>query len=222
MSAIRRSPRLTKGAIIGVDVYNPVASSVVFQYNPTTLTRRIRPRSSFGQSATFEGQRLAGPPEETIVTELFLDATDGLEDEHPVAVATGIAPQIAALEMLVHPKAIQVAMQYAKHQAGLIEFGTPTTSVFTLFAWGVQRIVPVRVEGMTITEEAFDPQLHPIRARVALNLRVLTFADFSTSQAGFWVSMAHSVLKEAEATVGSALNTVNLGSVLPYALPVDI
>jgi hypothetical protein len=40
------SPRLTKGAIVGVDKMNPLASIIVFQYNPDTLTRRLEARRS--------------------------------------------------------------------------------------------------------------------------------------------------------------------------------
>jgi hypothetical protein len=38
MSSFPGSPRLVKGAIVGVDPFNPLASVVVFQYNPT-MTR---------------------------------------------------------------------------------------------------------------------------------------------------------------------------------------
>ena len=44
----------------------------------------------------------------------------------------------------------------------------------TLFVWSAQRIVPVRITEFSITEEAFDPALNPIRAKVSLGMRVLT------------------------------------------------
>jgi hypothetical protein len=34
MSSFPGSPRLIKGAIVGIDPFNPLASVVVFQYNP--------------------------------------------------------------------------------------------------------------------------------------------------------------------------------------------
>ena len=40
MSNFPGSPRLIKGALIGVDIFNTLASVVVFQYNPDTMTRR--------------------------------------------------------------------------------------------------------------------------------------------------------------------------------------
>ena len=37
--------------------------------------------------------------------------------------------------------------------------------------------MPVRVTRLSITEEAFDPNLNPIRAKVSLSLRVLSVDD---------------------------------------------
>ena len=44
MSTFPNSPRLIKGALVGVDLFNPLASVVVFQYNPDTMTRRLEAR----------------------------------------------------------------------------------------------------------------------------------------------------------------------------------
>jgi len=41
MSAFLASPRLLKGAMIGIDPFNPLASATVFQYNPQKLTRSL-------------------------------------------------------------------------------------------------------------------------------------------------------------------------------------
>ena len=40
MTTFPGSPRLLKGALVGLDPLNPLASVVVFQYNPDTMTRR--------------------------------------------------------------------------------------------------------------------------------------------------------------------------------------
>ena len=37
------SPRLLKGAIVGIDPANPLASVIVFQYNPDTLSGGLEP-----------------------------------------------------------------------------------------------------------------------------------------------------------------------------------
>ena len=38
-------------------------------------------------------------------------------------------------------------------------------------------MAPVRVTEFSVTEEAFDPDLNPIRAKVSIGLRVLTVDD---------------------------------------------
>ncbi len=38
MTAFPGSPRLIKGAIVGLDPKSPLASIIVFQYNPDTMT----------------------------------------------------------------------------------------------------------------------------------------------------------------------------------------
>ena len=44
----------------------------------------------------------------------------------------------------------------------------------TLFVWSKSRIVPVKITEFSVTEEMFDSNLNPIRARISLGLRVLT------------------------------------------------
>jgi hypothetical protein len=39
MTTFPGSPRLIKGTIDGIDPFNPLASVIVFQYNPDTLGR---------------------------------------------------------------------------------------------------------------------------------------------------------------------------------------
>ena len=50
MSSFPNSPRLVKGAIVGVDLFNPLASVIIFQYNPETLTRTLPAQSSGGDA----------------------------------------------------------------------------------------------------------------------------------------------------------------------------
>ena len=53
----------------------------------------------------------------------------------------------------------------------------PMESALTVFVWSKTRITPVRITDLEITEEAFDPQLNPIRAKVSLGMRVLNVND---------------------------------------------
>lgn len=43
------SPRLLKGAIVGIDPAKPLAAVIVFQYNPDTMTHRLEARAMGGE-----------------------------------------------------------------------------------------------------------------------------------------------------------------------------
>ena len=123
MTTFPGSPRLTKGAIVGMDPLNPLASVIVFQYNPKSLTRRLDAQSGGEGSARSEVLRLNGPPAETItIGELEIDAADQLEQAQAAAVGMGIAPQLAALEMLLYPKSALVIANTVLLAAGIRTF----------------------------------------------------------------------------------------------------
>jgi len=206
MTTFPGSPKLTKGAIVGIDPLNPVASVIVFQYNPHSVTRRLNARTSGEDGARSDVLRLSGPPAETItIGELEIDATDQLEHGQATAVGMGIAPQLAALEMLLYPKTALVIANTILMAAGTIEV-VPPEAPFTLFIWGAKRVLPVRLTEFSITEEAHDPGLNPIRATVDLSLRVLTYADFPLTHPGYSLFLAHQVVKETMAVIGSVGN----------------
>ena len=60
-----------------------------------------------------------------------------------------------------------------------------------LFVWSKSRVVPVRVTEFSVTEEAFDPSLNPIRAKVSLGLRVLTTDDLGFTHKGGTIFMSY-------------------------------
>jgi len=198
------SPKLLKGALVGFDLMNPVASVIIFQYNPKNLNRTLQARTA-GEGNKREVQRLTGAPTESISLDAELDAADQLETGDPVAASMGIHPQLAAMEMLIYPKMIDVIVQTALLAAGTIEVVT-SEAPFTLFVWGPARVLPVRVKSFSVTEEEFDPQLNPIRAKVSLGLDVLSYGDFSVFHPGYYTFMAHHALKEVMAMVGSVGN----------------
>lgn len=216
MSGFTRQPRLVKGAIVGFDLFNPLASVTVFQYNPSEMSRSLAVQGSADGGARSEVLRLTGPPAETIDVKVRIDAADQLEQGDPVATTQGIHPKLAALEMLVYPKSLQVALNLAMMAAGVQEI-VPSEAPFTLFVWGPKRVVPVRVTTFTIHEQQFDPELNPIRADVTLGLRVLSYNDFPPSHPGFAVFLSHQVVKEALAVVGSVGSLGSLGTTLPTA-----
>jgi len=206
MTTFPGSPRLQKGAIVGMDPFNPLASVIVFQYNPHTLTRTLTAQTAGGQGgvegARGEALRLKGPPKETIKLNVEIDATDQLERAQSPATSMGLYPALASLEMLLYPKsALMIANEVLAH-AGIIEV-VPPEAPLTLFIWGAQRTVPVRITGFTITEEAFDPNLNPIRAKVDLDMKVLTYQDLGLATVGGGLYMVHQIAKEVMATIGS-------------------
>jgi hypothetical protein len=205
MSDFPRSPRLQKGAIVGFDIANPLASVIIFQYNPDTLTRTLTPQMANANADRTEALRLKGPPEESIRLEVEISATDQLEKGDPLATTLGIHPTLASLEMLLYPKSLTVIGNEVLAKLGVIEV-VPMEAPLTFFIWGVKRILPVRLTECTITEEAFDPDLNPIRAKVGLGLRVLTYNDLGLASVGGAVFMAHQVIKEVMATVGGIGN----------------
>ena len=204
MGSFPNSPRLLKAAIVGIDLFNPLASIIVLQYNPESLTRTIQPQTIGNEEgARTDVLRLTGAPIETIRLDAELDATDQLEQSDRIARTLGIHPQLSALEMLVYPKTAKVIFDTALMLAGTTEI-VPPMAPFTVLIWGIKRVVPVRVADFSITEEAYDVNLNPIRAKVSLGLRVLSYNDFSVTHPGYYLFLAHQVVKEAMAVINTA------------------
>ena len=212
MSAFPESPRLVKGAIVGIDIFNPLASVIIFQYNPDTLSRSLTAQTSGSDNAArSEAMRLTGPPREAITLKIEIDATDQLERGDPITASLGIHPQLAALEMLLYPKSALVITNAILALAGTIEL-IPAEAPMTLFIWGPKRVVPVRLTSFTIAEDAYDATLNPIRATVSLSLRVLSYSDLSMTHPGYALFLAHQVIKEVMATIGSVSNVAAVGA----------
>jgi hypothetical protein len=203
MTTFPGSPRVLKGALVSIDKVKPIPNVIIFQYNPESLTRTLKPRAAGGDGARAEAQRLTGPPEETIKVDIEIDAADQLEASQPITAALGIHPQLSALEMLTYPRSEQVIANTALLAGGVIEV-IPPDAPLTLFIWGAQRILPVRVTDCSITEDAYDPRLNPIRAKVGLGLRVLSYNDLSISNLGYYIFLAHQILKETMSTINIA------------------
>lgn len=204
MTGYSRSPRIQKGAIIGLDKFNPLASVIVFQYNPETLTRTLTAQTSTADGAQGEALRLKAPPKEDITSvKIELDAADQLEQSDGLAQAAGLYPALAALEMLLYPKSIAVIANEVLKAAGAVEV-IPPEAPLTLFYWGLKRVLPVRITSLTVAETQFDPDLNPILADVTLTMSVLSYHDLGLLSAGGALYMAHQILKEGLATIHGA------------------
>jgi hypothetical protein len=200
---------MRKGALIGIDVANPIASVVVFQFNPEKLTRTLKPQTSGSEGSIFETQRLKGAPQETIKMELLLDAADKLAEGDGITETLGLYPQLSALEMLVYPKSALVITNTVLLATGVIEV-IPPVGPLTLFVWGPQRILPVQITEFSIEEQTYDSNLNPIKSKVNLSLKVLSYNDLELVHPGYWIFLLHQVAKEVFATMGSISNMGNL------------
>jgi hypothetical protein len=209
MSSFPGSPRLLKGALIGVDPLNPLARVVVFQYNPDTMTRKLEPRAVSAEGDRGEAFRLTGAPKETITLSVEIDATDQLEQGNRIAVATGLYPTLSALELMLYPKSATVIANLVAELIGTIEI-IPAEAPMTLFVWGPQRVLPVRVTSLSITEEAHDQLLNPIRAKVDLSLAVLSYQDLSLTGRIFFLT--HHIMKEVMANINVFNSIQNVGA----------
>ncbi len=216
MSAFPGSPRILKAGIVLLhpDSFAVLPNGIVLmQYNPDTLTRSLKIKGIEEGADRSEALRLTGPPTESIKIEAEIDATDQLENpqQNPNTVQYGIAPQLAALETMVYPTSATLQNNYALSQQGTLEI-MPILAPMSLFVWGATRIVPVRLTEFSITEEAFDPALNPLRAKVSLGMNVLSIDDLFFSDKGGSLYMAYLRQKEtlAELYQGGTLGSLGL------------
>lgn len=207
MSGYSRSPRLLKGAIVAFRPPVPVPEVIPFQINPESLQRTIEANAAEGEGGA-DGFRLAGAPKEVIKLEAVLDAADDLEKAR--AEDLGLHPRLAQLETLLYPAAATVIANAVLLRLGTVEI-LPATGPFTVLIWGRTRILPVRLKSLSITEEAYDPMLNPIRAKVSMDLNVLSYSDLESSHPGYAMFLSHQLVKETMAMVG---RVNSLGSVL--------
>ena len=198
MTTFPGSPRLIKGGLVTIDPNTSVIQRViVLQYNPDTLTRTLQPQGTGADGARAEALRLKGPPVETIKLDAEIDATDQMEfpGQNPDVTQFGIYPQLVALETIIYPSSGALQTNRTLANIGTLEIA-PVEAPLVLFVWSKQRVVPVRITEFSITEEAFDPNLNPIRARVSLGLRVLSVNDLGFDHPAVSLYMAYQQQKE--------------------------
>jgi hypothetical protein len=175
-------------------------SIIEFQYNPEQVTRTLKPQPVSDEPDRTEIFRLKGPPIETIRCTIDIDATNLLASSDATTLSYGIQPQLSALELLVYPTSEVLLANEALSFLGTIEI-LPMQSMLTLFVWSKSRVTPVLITDLDITEELFDGQLNPIRAKVALGMRVLNVNDVGFLTPAGALYMAYQIQKEALATM---------------------
>ncbi|MEX6688169.1 hypothetical protein QTN47_11720 [Danxiaibacter flavus] len=211
MSSFPGSPKLIRGGLVLID---PTTSKVIriitLQYNPDTLTRTLQAQSLHDANNRSQPLRLTGPPVETIKLDAEIDATDQMQNGDSVTAQSGIHPQLAALETIIYPTSTQLISNNSQASSGTLEI-VPMETPLTLFVWNKNRIIPVRITDFSVTEEAFDANLNPIRAKVSMGLRVLSVDDLGFDHKGSSLYLSYQQNKEKLAGLARAGSLSDLG-----------
>jgi hypothetical protein len=206
--------KVLKAGLLRIDADTGAVLNVVpLQYNPDSVSRSFQPKGASGDGDRGEGLRLTGPPVETITLEAELDAVDVLESAGKDAevLSSGLGPQLAVLESMLYPSSASLRNLDTQAAMGLIEV-LPAPQPLTVLVWSRHRVMPVRLTALSVTEEAFDARLNPIRAKVSLTLRVLTIDDLGFAGRGGSLYLAYQQQKEALAKLyaGGAIGDLGL------------
>ena len=210
------SPHHLKGALVVFETAVPIPTNVIaFQYNPDSVSRSFQQQHELSpEDARFNsGDTLfVLPPVETLGLSVELDAADQLERADAAALAAGLHPALAALELLMYPSSIDLIADRALALAGS-GFVKPGRVPVVLLVWGPLRVLPVRVASVSITEEAFDQRLNPIRAKVELGLRSLTERELAEAGPPFdALTFVNLIAKEVLAHAAPAASVANIAA----------
>lgn len=210
--------KLLKGAFIRLDNSGIIAlpQVIIFQYNPETLSRKFKPYEKpvdkeSGSKPDPAAQAAPYDPEEEMDVVVEFDATDDLEEPlaHPVAMLAGVADRIAAMEMLLYPSEdtgllSSAVASLAGAIAGALGGGGSSAPIparrespVILLVWGPGRIVPVKIGSFAVEEQAFNPSLYPIRAKVTVGVKVLTDDYFQSRAEGRDLTSAEHMAQSA-------------------------
>lgn len=218
MTTFPGSPRLIRGGIVLTDPTTGAVQRVItLQYNPDSVSRTLQVQSISGEGGDrLEALRLKGPPKETFKVEVEIDATDQLEfpDQNPNTVQVGLYPVLAALETIIYPTSDRLISNNNLASVGTLEI-IPMEAPLTLFVWSKTRVLPVRLTEFSITEEAFDTQLNPIRAKISLGMSVLSVTDLPFEHRGGNLYLTYQKEKERLATLnqGGSLSAFGIGGI---------
>jgi hypothetical protein len=191
--------------------HDPGATSKVipFQYNPEQVNRSLSQGGASTGTTTATGGsanrgqaqqdvlRVQGPPRESFNLSVTFNAADQLEipEQNQNIVQHGLHAVLAMLEMLMYPPSYQVLQNESLADDGEVQLN-PEDLPLVLLVWGRSRVVPVKVSNFSVTEEAFDPDLNPLQAKVELGLQVLNYVDLPGTSAGRDIYLSYQRQKE--------------------------
>lgn len=210
--------QLTRNRSLTYSVPNPppVAPQAGGTAAPGTQISTVRQttlrqfHNQFSDLTELQKQQIVTVQEESIGFDIRLDATDKLNDGDAITEHFGIAPQLATLELMVHPKGeslIGQALGALLGSPGGFSFTKGENPPLVLFIWGRKRVLLVNINSMNITETEFSTDLNPIRASVAVNLTVIEGKSIPY--------MYSKAMKEAM----SVLNLANIADIKDVMIP---
>jgi len=190
-SGFPNKPKILRGAFVEYGLSIPPLF-VVFQFNPVQLTRNrsltFAPQAGSAASSLrdfhseyedltkLRDEQKVTVQEEAIGFEIRLDATDKLDEGDTITEQFGIAPQLATLELMVHPKEESLLGQALGNllgSSGGFSFTKKPNPPLILFIWGRKRVLPVNINSLNITETLYSADLNPIRATATVSLTVI-------------------------------------------------
>ena len=220
MSTFPNSPQLLKAGLVLLDPDSGVTQRIIaLQYNPETLTRTLAVQA-VGSEAGDRSQalRLKGPPVETIKLDASIDATDQLEfpDQNKPTTQNGIRPQLAMIETIIYPPSSQLQSNNQLASLGTLEI-VPMQAPLLLLSLGRNFLAPVRITDFSIIEEAFDPNLNPILAKVSLGFRVLSIDDleFDSKAGSLFIIYQQQKERLASQSAAGTLGALGLSGGIP-------
>jgi len=203
-----------KGGIVLLDPHTSAVQQIIpLQYNPESISRSLTPKRLVnGEQA--DAMRLTGPPEETYTVDIELDATDFLETKDKKTIAEGLQSALSILETIIYPKSSDLISNNKLANSGALEI-IPTEGALMLFIWSKNRVMPVQITTFSITEEAFDVNLNPIRAKINLTMKVMTVDDLGFDHKGGSLYLAYHQQKEQLATkfASGTLSTLGINEI---------
>jgi hypothetical protein len=167
---------------------------IPFRFNPESLSRQIAveqgqsgggtegaaaPAGGGDPASEQAADATTGTLKESFSVLIRLDFADRLEAARNLPESLGVAPEIAALEDLMHPAEDAAAAPPAGDEPVRQRLPRPTV----LFVWGRKRVVPVRITQLTVNEAVYNNQLMPVRAEIEAACEVLGETDARDNEA---------------------------------------
>lgn len=229
-----------KGALVeyGTDLLGPLPNIVVFQFNPEQIARTLNMANSQDQPENDEEEseqeraQASGPPVESFSITAHFSAADDL-GEHDIGSAIprlfGVGPQLAALEKMVYPDgyfsrsgagaSLDEAGDAVAGATGQDESDQPMPREQLpriLFIWGPNRVLPVELRSMSITEQKYDPLLNPVQAEVQIGLAVAPILDPETDAVGYGAFQYTQMLKKAQSALNLVRSAESAIEIIPF------